>query len=153
MGGGMGLVLALVSIAVLLPTDGAAGVLVVLATVALVLAVPLGWQFAPRALRPGTRNALAAAAGVTALAVPLGAVLIGLAMVAGSFGSGGWSDGSLLGVVGTAFGGLLFVVVAGLFLFGLPLACAAFVVAGVWVVLLRELAPALGVEAPARPWG
>ncbi len=48
---------------------------------------------------------------------------------------------------------LAFGLVFGLWLFGLPLAGFTFVVAGVWVILLRALAPAMGVDAARNPWG
>lgn len=142
-GGALGLALVLAAAVLLAPTGGEAASLVILAVATLLLAVPLGWLFAPRALAPGMLNALGAAAGITAVAVPLGAVVVGLGMVAGR--AGDLAPGEMLG-------GLLFVVVGGLFLFGLPLACATFVVAGVWVVLVRAAAPVAGVVAPTNPW-
>lgn len=140
LGGGLGLVL--IALAVVAPSGGGATSVFALAVAATVLSLPLGWLFAPRALTPGLGSALGAAAGITVLAVPLGAVAVGLAM---TLGTEGLAPSEVLG-------GLVFVVVAGLFLFGIPLACLTFAVAGVWVVLIRTLAPALGVEAASDLW-
>lgn len=125
----LGILLVVAASLMLVPTRGGAAPLVLIAVLSLLVAVPLGWLFAPRALAPGTRSALGAAAGITAVAVPIGALLIGLGMVVGR------SDLTL----GDTLAGLLFVVVAGLVLFGLPLGCLTFAVAGVWVGLVRVL--------------
>ena len=98
--------------------------------VVLVLAVPLGWIFARKAMQPGLRSALSAAAGVTALAVPLGALLIGMLLVVNGQGRLEAGEAVLAGLV-LAFVGLLF--------FGLPLAGLTFVTASIWVAVLRLL--------------
>jgi hypothetical protein len=103
------------------------GTTLVLGVAVLVVAVPLGWLFARRATRPGIRSALTAAAGITAIAVPLGALAIGSLM---AVGGGSLSPGEIVGAaVVLAFLGLLF--------FGLPLAGLTFVTASVWVGVVR----------------
>jgi hypothetical protein len=119
----LGILLVVVASLMLVPTRGGAAPLVIIAVLSLLVAVPLGWLFAPRALTPGTRSALGAAAGITGVAVPIGALLIGLGTVVGR------SDLT----VGDTLAALLFVVIGGLVLSGLPLGCLTFVVAGVWL--------------------
>jgi len=100
---------------------------VVLGGAVLVLATPLGWVFARRAVQPGVWSAFTAAIGITAVAVPLGAIGIGALMALGADNL----------TASEAFGGVLFVTIVGLLLFGLPLAGLTFVVASLWVGVLR----------------
>ena len=134
---GAGLGLALTAVA---PSAGAPSFRS-LAVAATLLSLPLGWLFARRALTPGLGNALAASAGITAIAVPVGALGVALAM---ALGGGGAPD---------VLGAVLFGVVFGLLVLGLPMACLTFAVAGVWVVLVRVLARPLGVPVAADLWG
>jgi hypothetical protein len=100
-----------------------------------VLAPPLGWAFAPLAASPGFGNAFLAAASVTILAVPLGAILVAAAMSSG-LGLGGDIAGSLA------------IVLIGLLFLGLPLAIWTFVVACIWVGLLRLVLMMAGIRSP-----
>ena len=105
---------------------------------AVVMAMPLGWLFARRAVRPGAWSAWRTALEMTVIAVALGAAVIGLPMVA---------HAQLLDASeAVLFLGL--VVVFGLFLYGLPVGCLTFVAALMWVAALR-LVPR--VEAPSAP--
>jgi hypothetical protein len=102
-----------------------------------VLAPPLGWAFAPLAASPGFGNAFLAAASVTILAVPLGALLVGAAMSSG------------LGLGGDIAGSFAFALVGLLFL-GLPVAPFTFVVASIWVGLLRLVLVRAGMRSVGR---
>ena len=124
-GGAFGFVLIGVGLLVASPgeaTEAAVGV----GLVVVILGGLLGALFAPNAVRPGLRAALATSAGVTAVAVPLGAV--GLAAL--QFGG----RASSLGEAVAATFAIAFV---GLLLLGLPMAGLTFVVVNLWVALLR----------------
>jgi hypothetical protein len=123
------------------PTQYAYGVLV------LVLGGSLGWLFAPRAARPGTLNVAGTAGLITALAVPIGALLFTLLLLLGAIadsGVGGFARFGVLEVVGGVVGIGLF----GLVLYGLPMAGLTFVVASIWVFLVRFAAARLGGGRP-----
>lgn len=118
----------LVMAAGILLADGSARATTLVVGVAvLVVAMPLGWLFAHRATQPGLRSALATAAGITVIAVPLGALAIGTLTAVGADGLS-WGEVVVSGVA-MGFVGLLFL--------GLPLAGLTFVVASVWVGVLR----------------
>lgn len=125
LGGAFGLIVSGVGLAF---ADGAArATTLMLGGMVLVLGALLGWVFSRGALRPGFRSAISAAAGITVLAVPLGALALGLLMSVGS-------DSLTPAEVVAASFGLAFV---GLLFFGLPLAGLTFIVANVWVGALR----------------
>jgi hypothetical protein len=126
-GGGFGILV--VAAGLLLAEGSAQGTTLILGMAVLVVATPLGWLFASRAMRPGMRSALSTAAGITAIAVPLGALVIASLM---AVGGGSLSPGEVVvAAVALAFVGLL--------LLGLPLAGLTFVVAGIWVLALRAV--------------
>jgi hypothetical protein len=93
---------------------------------ALILGPMLSWLFAERAARGGWRTALAAALGLDLAAVVLGAfVVAGLA----TFESG--ADAAVVVERTLAFG------LIGLVLLGIPMLALVFVVAIVWVSIVR----------------
>ena len=94
--------------------------------IVLVLGGLLGATFALGAVHPGPRSALTTSAGVTALAVPLGALSVATLQF------GGQRELSLEAVAGT-----IAIALVGLVLVGLPMAGLTFVVANLWVRLLR----------------
>jgi hypothetical protein len=99
------------------------------------LALPLGWAFAPLAASPGLGNAFLSAASVTILAVPLGALLVG---AAGSMSLGmGIADAVVFALIG-------------LVILGLPIGMVTFVVASVWVGLLRLVLMRAGMRSLGR---
>lgn len=111
-------------------TQYAHGVLV------LILGGSLGWVYAPRAARPGILSAAGTAGLITALAVPLGALLFAILLLLGRVADsdfGGFAQFSVAELVGGVVGWALF----GLWILGLPLAGITFGVASVWVFLVR----------------
>jgi hypothetical protein len=95
--------------------------------IVLVLGAVLGAVFGPGAARPGLRSALLTSTWVTATAVPLGAI-----GVAASMFSGGPTVSTIDAIAATlaaAFVGLLFL--------GLPITALTYVVANIWVGLVR----------------
>jgi hypothetical protein len=102
-----------------------------------VLAPPLGWAFAPLAASPGIGNAFLSAASVTILAVPLGALMVGAAMSSG------------LGLGGHIADAVVFALI-GLLILGLPVAMWTFVVASIWVGLVRLVLMRAGMGSVGR---
>src|SRR5436190_23793378 len=74
--------------------------------VVIILGGLLGALFAPGAIRPGLRSAIASSAGVTLVAVPLGALGVAAWMVAGR-ADGLPLDQGIAGTAGIALIGLL----------------------------------------------
>lgn len=111
-------------------TQYAFGVLV------LVLGGSLGWLYAPRAARPGTLNAAGTAGRITAFAVPLGALLSSLLLLLGRIADSGVGGFAQFGVP-EVVGGIVGMALVGLLFFGLPMAGLTFVVASIWVFLVR----------------
>ena len=104
-----------------------------------VLAPPLGWAFAPMAASPGLGDAFLSAASITVIAVPLGALMVAAAM------------GSHSGLgLGEDIAGTLVIAIIGLVILGLPIALVTFVVASIWVGLLRVALIAAGMRSLRR---
>lgn len=122
-------------------TQYAPGVLV------LVLGSSLGWLYAPRAARSGTLNAAGTAGLITALAVPLGALLFSLLLLLGGIADSGVSGFAKFGVA-ELVGGVVGLGLFGLWIWGLPLAGLTFVVASLWVFLVRFVAARLDGRQP-----
>jgi hypothetical protein len=125
-GVGFTILFAAVGLAVASSDDARAAVMAVGATV-LVLGGLLGFVFAPRAVKPGERSALGSSARVTAWAVPLGAMCMA-ALEFGRPSAMSWTEWA---------GGIAAVALVGILLLGLPLAGLVFLVANVWVIVLR----------------
>lgn len=124
-GGGFGIVA--IGSAVAFPSGTGPTSTVALAAEVLVLATVLGWVFAPRAVQPGVWSAFTASAGITALAVPLGAIGVGVLIAAGA----------PVHSLSDDVGGILALALVGLLLFGLPFAGLTFLVANLSVGVLR----------------
>lgn len=95
--------------------------------IVLVLGAILGAAFGPRAAQPGIRSGLLTSAWVTALAVPLGAIGVAVSMFPGTDTVS--STDFVAVILAIAFVGLLYL--------GLPMAGLTYVVANIWVVLVR----------------
>jgi hypothetical protein len=98
-----------------------------LGIIVLVLGGVLGALFGVRAARPGVRSAVLTSAFVAALAVPLGTIGVAASMSTRS---------GTVSVVDT-FASTIAIAFVGLVFLGLPMAGLTFIVANLWVGLLR----------------
>jgi hypothetical protein len=118
--------------------------------VVLLLGGSLGWSYGPRAARTGLWNAVDAAVRITAIGVPLGAVLVALFWMPLEFLSADPSAYMVDSGIGGAIAGVLGMALLGLVFLGLPMMGLTFVAASIWVFLVRFALAWLGVGRP-RP--
>ena len=107
----------------------------------LVLGAVVGALFGPSAAKPGIRSALLTSAGVTVLAVPLGAIGVAVSMFPVARITS--STDAIAATLAVAFVGIVFA--------GLPMAGLTYVVANVWVGLVRLAARLLLRSSPPPP--
>jgi len=93
------------------------------------MATVFGWIFAPHAVRPTRFAGLRVAAEISLTAVPVGALLVSVLATVGNPGQS----------ITQAIGGVLFVLLAGLALLGLPAVLVTTVVASGWAIVVREI--------------